>query len=121
MNTLTTTLIVLFCFLSFESVAQNKDNFESLITTLQDKDSQEIIYTVQLGAFMKNHREGHFNNVENLFSQTYSDGMTRFFTKLFKSLPDAVVYRNKMRQDRFPDAFVLGLDGGFDRILIEVD
>ena len=121
MNKLATTLIVLLCSLSFESIAQNKDNFESLIITLQDKDSQEIIYTVQLGAFKKDPKEGHFDRVENLFSQSYNDGMTRFFTKLFKSVGDAVTYRDRMRKEGYPDAFVLGLDGGFDRILIEVD
>lgn len=121
MNKLTTTLMVLLCALSFESMAQNNDDFESLITTLQNKDSQEIIYTVQLGAFKKDTKEGHFDKVENLFSQSYNDGFTRFFTKLFKSVGDAVAYRDRIRQEGYPDAFVLGLDGGFDRILIEVD
>ncbi len=121
MKQLVTTLIVLLCFSTSASFAQNQDNFESLITLLQDRDSQEIVYTVQLGAFRNDPLKGHFENVENLFSQSYSDGLTRFFAKLFKSLPDAVAHRDKLRQDGFPDAFVLGLDGGFDRILIEVD
>ena len=121
MKTFTTTLIVFLCLFSFKSFAQNQDDFEHLITTLQDKDSREIIYTVQLGAFNKSPREGHFDIVENLFSQTYKDGMTRFFTKLFTSVDDAVSHRNNMRLVGYPDAFVLGLDGGFDRILIEMD
>ena len=115
------TLIVFFCAFSFESIAQGNANFESLIATLQDKDSREIIYTVQLGAFKKEPRIGHFDTVENLFSQTYRDGMTRYFTELFSSVSDAVAHRNNMRLVGYPDAFVLGMDGGFDRILIEVD
>jgi len=115
------TLIVFLSFFSFESVAQNRNNFESLIATLQDKDSKEIVYTVQLGTFSKEPRQGHFDIVENLFSHTYRDGMTRFFSKLFPSLKDAITHRDNMRRFGYPDAFVLGLDGGFDRILIEVD
>ena len=121
MKTFTTTLIVFLCFFSLKSIAQNQDNFEHLITTLQDKDSREVIYTVQLGAFNKSPKEGHFDTVEHLFSHTYRDGMTRFFSKLFSSVNDAVAHRDNMRLVGYPDAFVLGLDGGFDRILIEVD
>ena len=109
------------CFTSFGAIAQNQDNFESLISILQDKNSREIIYSVQLGAFKKQHEEGHFDNVEQLFSHSYDDGFTRFFSKLFRSLDDAVAYRNSIRLKGYADAFVLGLDGGFDRILLEVD
>ena len=115
------TLIVFFCFFSFESIAQSQDNFESLIANLQDTDYREIIYSVQLGAFKRQHRKGHFDIVENLFSHSYDDGFTRFFSKLFRSLSDAVAYRDSIRLQGYQDAFVLGLDGGFDRILIEVD
>ncbi len=121
MTKIIATLIVFLYFFSFESVAQNKDNFEHLISKLQDKDSQELVYTVQLGAFNKSPKEGHFNTVENLFSHTYRDGMTRFFTKLFTSVESAIAHRNNMRLVGYPDAFVLAMDGGFDRILIEVD
>jgi len=121
MNKLITTLIVLMCFLSFESIAQTQDRFESLISILQDKNSREIIYSVQLGAFKKQHKEGHFDTVEHLFSHSYDDGLTRFFSILFKSLNDAIAYRDSIRLEGFTDAFVLGLDGGFDRVLIEVD
>ena len=94
--------------------------FETYLETLQDKSSYDIYYTVQIGAFKKNHAKDHFKGVEQMFSNTYEDGFTRFFTKLFKSIEEALIYRDKMRA-RYPDAFVLGLDGGFDRILIEVD
>jgi hypothetical protein len=121
MNKLATTLIVIICMTSFGSIAQNQDDFESLISLLQDKDSKEIIYSVQLGAFEKQHKEGHFDSVEHLFSHSYDDRLTRFFSKLFRSLNDAVAYRNSIRLKGYTDAFVLGLDGGFDRILLEVD
>lgn len=114
-------IVVFVTLFSSKSLAQNTDNFEHLITTLQDKNSKDIIYTVQLGAFMLEHKKGHFKDVEDLFSQTYSDGMTRFFSRLFTSLTDAVTHRDNMRLKGYPDAFVLGLDGGFDRILIELD
>ena len=114
--------IAIVAFVSFlfnESYSQS-ENFESLITKLQDKDSYDILYTVQIGAFKEDHSSGYFSEVEDLFSSYYKDGFTRFYTKLFRSLQNAVTYRDDIRQ-RYPDAFVLGLDGGFDRILIEVD
>lgn len=112
-------IVVFVCCLFTKSYSQS-ENFEALITKLQDKDSYDILYTVQIGAFKDNHSDGHFSDVNNLFSNYYEDGFTRFYTRLFSSLQSAVDYRNKMRE-RYPDAFVLGLDGGFDRILIEVD
>jgi len=121
MNKIAATLIVLLCFFSTETVAQSQDNFESLIVTLQDKDSRQIIYTVQIGSFRNNPRKGHFDNVENMFSHKYSDGLTRYFSKLFTDQNEAIAYRNLIRIERYPDAFLLGLDGGFDRILLEVD
>ncbi|MBT8304134.1 MAG: SPOR domain-containing protein [Bacteroidia bacterium] len=121
MKKIATTLIVLICFFSAETVAQNQDNFESLMATLQDKDSRQIIYTVQIGSFRNNPKKGHFDNVENMFSHKYSDGLTRYFSRLFKDQAEAIEYRNRLRIERFSDAFLLGLDGGFDRILLEVD
>lgn len=121
MNKLIATLIVFLCFQSFESVAQTQDNFESLMATLQDKDSRKIIYTVQIGSFRGIPKQGHFDNVEDMFSRSYSDGLTRYFSRLFTNQNEAVEYRNRIRIERYPDAFVLGLDGGFDRILLEVD
>ena len=115
-------ILLIVCMLSFYSVsAQNSQNFDELMTTLQDKSSTLIVYTVQVGAFQTNPSKGHFDGVTKLFSNNYDDGFTRFFSKLFNSIDEAVVYRNELRDRGYKDAFVLGLDGGFDRILIELD
>lgn len=114
--------LVIVCMLSISNLsAQNSEGFEELMTTLKDKNSTLIVYTVQVGAFITTPRANHFNGVNELFSGSYDDGFTRFFSGLFNSVEEAVQYRDKLRNRGFKDSFVLGLDGGFDRILIELD
>ncbi len=117
-------IIFLTAFLSFSSLnAQSSDNFQELMDTLKDKSSTLIIYSVQVGAFKlkKNPKKGYYDGVENLFSKRYDDNFNRFFSGLFKGIGDAITYCDELRARGFQDAFVLGLDGGFDRILIEID
>ena len=105
------------------SLAQNSDSFDELMETLKDDSSYLIVYTVQVGAFKlaKNPKKGHYEGVENLFSRKYDDKFNRFFSGLFSNLSDAIAYCDELRIRGYQDAFVLGLDGGFDRILIEID
>lgn len=114
-------LLVAFLLSISNLNAQNSDRFDELMTTLKDKSSTLIVYSVQVGAFQINPRKGHFDNIKELFSNNYDDGMTRYFTGLFNSIDEAVKYRDELRNIGYTDAFVLGLDGGFDRILIELD
>ena len=75
------------------------------------------------GAFRvpNNPKKGHYDGVQNLFSNKYDDRFNRFFSGLFNSIDEAVIYRDELRDRGYTDAFMLGLDGGFDRILIELD
>ncbi len=117
-------IIFLATFLSFSSLeAQTSNNFQELMDTLKDKSSTLIIYSVQVGAFklQKNPKKGYYDGVENLFSKRYDDNFNRFFSGLFKGIGDAITYCDELRARGYQDAFVLGLDGGFDRILIEID
>ena len=117
-------IVFLFTLLSFSfTTAQTSDNFEELMDTLKDNSSTLIIYSVQVGAFKlkKNPKKGYYDGVENLFSKRYDDSFNRFFSGLFKSIGDAITYCDELRAKGYQDAFVLGLDGGFDRILIEID
>jgi len=117
-------VLVFTIFLACSSTfAQTSDNFEELMETLKDRSSTLIVYSVQVGAFRnpKNPKKGYFDNVENLFSKKYDDRFNRFFSGLFKSIGDAITYCDELRGRGFNDAFVLGLDGGFDRILIEIN
>lgn len=117
-------IVFLFTLLSFSfTTAQTSDNFEELMDTLKDRSSTLIIYSVQVGAYKlkKNPKKGYYDGVENLFSKRYDDNFNRFFSGLFKSIGDAITYCDELRAKGYQDAFVLGLDGGFDRILIEIN
>ena len=114
-------LLIAFTLSISNLSAQNSDRFDELMTTLQDKNSTLIVYTVQVGAYQTRPKKGHFEGIKELFSNNYDDGFTRFFSKLFNSVDEAVIYRDELRDRGYNDAFVLGLDGGFDRILIELD
>lgn len=118
------TLILLLAAFSFNySIAQNTSNFDELMETLKDESSYLIVYSVQVGAFKlaKNPKKGHYDGIENLFSKKYDDKFNRFFSGLFSNLSEAITYCDELRIRGYQDAFVLGLDGGFDRILIEID
>ncbi len=117
-------ILFLAFLLSFSSSnAQSSDNFNELMDTLKDKSSTLIVYSVQVGAFRnpKNPKKGYYDGVKDLFSKKYDDNFNRFFSGLFKSIGDAITYCDELRTKGYQDAFVLGLDGGFDRILIEID
>jgi hypothetical protein len=117
-------MLFLAAFLSFSYASgQNSNNFDELMDTLKDRSSTLIIYSVQVGAFKlkKNPKKGYYDGVENLFSKRYDDNFNRFFSGLFRSIGDAISYCDELRSRGYQDAFVLGLDGGFDRILIEID
>lgn len=117
-------IVFLFTLLSFSFTnAQTSENFEELMDTLKDQSSTLIVYSVQVGAYKlkKNPKKGYYDGVENLFSKRYDDRFNRFFSGLFKSIGDAITYCDELRAKGYQDAFVLGLDGGFDRILIEID
>ena len=117
-------ILILSILLAFpSSYSQNSDNFNELMETLKDKSSTLIVYSIQVGAFRnpKNPKKGHYDGVNDLFSKKYDDNFNRFFSGLFKSIGDAITYCDELRGKGYQDAFVLGLDGGFDRILIEID
>ncbi len=103
--------------------AQNPEGFDELMSTIKDENSTLIVYSVQVGAFRvpNNPKKGHYDGVQNLFSKKYDDRFNRFFSGLFNGINEAVQYRDELRARGYTDSFVLGLDGGFDRILIELD
>ncbi len=116
-------LLMVFMLSLSNLSAQNSNGFDELMSTLKDKSSTLIIYSVQVGAFRvpNNPKKGHYDGVQNLFSNKYDDRFNRFFSGLFNGIDEAVVYRDELRDRGYTDAFVLGLDGGFDRILIELN
>ena len=115
--------LIAFSLTTFNLSAQNSNNFDALMTTLQDNTSTLIVYSVQVGAFRvpNNPKKGHYDGVKDLFSHKYDDRLNRFFSGLFNSMDSAIHYCQELRDRGYQDAFVLGLDGGFDRILLEID
>lgn len=76
-----------------------------------DFSSDKIVYTVQIGAFLKNVKTVKNKNSSGLYNHQYKDGYNRFYSGAFESLEEASAHLEKMQQDGFEDAFVLGLKG----------
>lgn len=74
------------------------------------ENSNEEIYTVQIGAFGKNSNV-EFDNVENVFSHVYSDGYKRYFSSVFSTRKEADAYKMELRNKGVEGAFVVGLRG----------
>ena len=74
-------------------------------------DSEQIVYTVQVGAFLQNVRAGSFKSSSGLYNYQYNDGYNRFYSGVFQTEEEALAHLAKMQGDGFEDAFVLGLKG----------
>ncbi|GAA0762375.1 OmpA family protein [Psychroflexus lacisalsi] len=74
------------------------------------ENSNEEIFTVQIGAFGKNSNV-EFDNVKNVFSYVYSDGYKRYFSSVFPTRNQADAYKIELRNKGVEGAFVVGLRG----------
>ncbi len=83
-----------------------------------DFDQNDIMYTVQIGAFQENVKTGTYTDSAGLFNHRYEDGFNRFYSGVFKSQKEALSHLKKMKKDGYKDAFVLGLKGS-ERFLLE--
>ncbi len=83
-----------------------------------DFDQNDIMYTVQIGAFQENVKTGTYTDSAGLFNHRYEDGFNRFYSGVFKSQKEALSHLKKMKKDGYQDAFVLGLKGN-ERFLLE--
>ena len=76
-----------------------------------DFSTDNIVYTVQLGAFMENVKTGTYEDSSGLFNYRYDDGYNRFYSGVFESNKEAIAHMEQMKKDGYKDAFVLGLQG----------
>lgn len=91
------------------SEKKNVDNSEK--STYYDfKNTNEEVYTVQIGAFGKNSNV-QFDNIKDVFSHVYSDGYKRYFSSIFSTRKQADAYKAELRNKGVEGAFVVGLRG----------
>ena len=74
-------------------------------------DQNDVMYTVQIGAFQENVKTGTYTDSAGLFNHRYEDGFNRFYSGVFKSNKEALAHLKKMKKDGYNDAFVIGLKG----------
>ena len=100
-------------------VAENLAEIESLVEVLADDatgtaydfNTENVVYTVQIGAFIKNVKTDSYSDSSTLFNHLYADGYNRFYSGTFESLNEAEDHLKQMKEEGFDDAFVLGLNG----------
>ena len=76
-----------------------------------DFNSEQIVYTVQIGAFKKDVKKGRYKDSSGLYHHQYEDGYNRFYSGVFESEKEAQAHLEQMQKEGFNDAFVLGLNG----------
>jgi hypothetical protein len=76
-----------------------------------DFSSENIMYTVQIGAFVENVKTGTYNDSSGLYNHRYDDGYNRFYSGVFESYEEALAHLEQMKKEGHNDAFVLGLKG----------
>lgn len=74
-------------------------------------ESNNVIYTVQIGAFVKKVKTGTYDESSGLYNYRYDDGYNRFYSGVFSTVEEANAHMMQMKNDGYRDAFVLGLEG----------
>jgi len=76
-----------------------------------DFSENNVVYSVQIGAFLQNVKTGNYNKSSGLFNHRYDDGYNRFYSGVFESYEKAQNHMKQMKKDGYGDAFVIGLEG----------
>jgi len=76
-----------------------------------DFSKNNVVYSVQIGAFLQNVKTGTYNKSSGLFNHRYDDGYNRFYSGVFESYEKAQNHMKQMKKDGYGDAFVVGLEG----------
>lgn len=97
---------------SLSEIVQVEDVFaDDLSGSAYDFESDQAIYTVQIGAFLQNVDTSDYKNSSVLFNHRYEDGYNRFYSGVFESLKAAQAHLDQMKKEGYDDAFVIGLTG----------
>ncbi len=84
---------------------------ESMSGTAYNFNSETVVYTVQLGAFVENVDTSNYEDSSVLFNHRYDDGYNRFYSGVFQSYDEAIKHLEQMKKEGYDDAFALGLTG----------
>ena len=79
--------------------------------TAYNFNSEDVVYTVQIGAFVENVDTSNYEDSSVLFNHRYDDGYNRFYSGVFQSSDEAMKHVEQMKKEGYDDAFVLGLTG----------
>ena len=85
-----------------------------------DFNSQEKVYSVQIGAFKGNAKTEQFNNITGVFNHVFKDGFNRYFSGVYKDYSEALDYKKVMNKQGYYDAFIVSLQGE-NRIAISAE
>ena len=83
----------------------------SLVGEAYDFRGDQVVYTVQIGAFLKDVKTGTYKDSSGLFNHQYADGYNRFYSGVFQTEAEALQHLKKMTDQGFEDAFIVGLKG----------
>lgn len=89
---------------------------ESLSGQAYNFEGDKVVYTVQIGAFLKTVKTGTYKDSSGLYNHQYADGYNRFYSGTFDTYAEAEAHLKELQKDGFQDAFALGLKGQ-DRFL----
>ncbi len=90
-------------------IAQSNKN--STLNSNYNFNSDNQVFTVQVGAFLGNVQTDKFIKISSLFNHLYNDGFNRYYSGIFESRLEAVNYIKLLKQKGYNDAFVIGLKG----------
>ncbi len=76
-----------------------------------DFSSDNVVYTVQIGAFQENVITNNYKDSSVLYNHSYDDGFNRFYSGVFESYDEAAAHLKEMKKEGYDDAFALGLNG----------
>lgn len=97
---------------SLTEIERVKEVFaETMEGSAYNFDSDNTIYTIQIGAFVKNANTNDYKDSAVLFNHTYDDGYNRYYSGSFQSVEAAEGHLKQMKKEGYKDAFVIGLTG----------
>ncbi len=97
---------------SLANIARIEEDFKDALSGVAyDFSSDNVMYTVQIGAFLKNVKTSDYADSSVLFNHRYDDGYNRFYSGVFESQEKALAHLTEMKKEGYDDAFVLGLTG----------
>jgi len=86
-------------------------NEDTVVSFPYDFNSDNKVYTVQIGAFQGNVKTEKYKHLSNSFNHQYDDGFNRYYSGVFKTYLEAQGYKKLMKKKGYQDAFVVGLKG----------